>query len=206
MRGKRFGHALTVFQARTRYRHQKLHCHVRRDRAAAYLLLHALRKLIDQCQTARYPTRAAIKATRQLVETVAEAPLQFRQQPAFFQRRLVFCPAQRSVQHQSFDLAHRPDHGLYRVPAQLLQRRNPLVAVDDQVTINLAGDRHHYNRRLLPRSGKRRQQSPLPLRPANPQMFPATIQLMKLHAHRPAPLRLRALVWTKSHLGLRGQG
>jgi hypothetical protein len=51
MRCKRFGHALAVFQARACYRHQELHCHVRCDRAAAYLLLHAFRKLIDQCQT-----------------------------------------------------------------------------------------------------------------------------------------------------------
>jgi hypothetical protein len=52
MRRKRFGHALTVFQARTCYRHQKLHSHMGRDRAAADLSLHALRKLIDQRQTA----------------------------------------------------------------------------------------------------------------------------------------------------------
>jgi hypothetical protein len=158
-----------------------------RDRTAADLPLHALGELIDQRQAARYPTQAAIKAARQLVETIAKAPLQFRQQPSFFQRRLVFRPAHRTVQDQSFGLAHRPDHGLYRVPAQLLQRRDPLVAVDDQVTFNLIGDRHHHNRRLLPRTGKRRQQPPLPLRPANPQMFPAPIQLMKLKLHRPAP-------------------
>jgi hypothetical protein len=52
MRRKRFGHALAVFQARARYRYQELHCHVGRDRAAADLLLHALGKLIDQCQPA----------------------------------------------------------------------------------------------------------------------------------------------------------
>ncbi|HKM82065.1 MAG TPA: hypothetical protein VJY15_14015 [Candidatus Acidoferrum sp.] len=52
MRGKPFGHALAVFQARTRYGHQELHCHVGRDRTTAYLSLHTLRKLIDQRQTA----------------------------------------------------------------------------------------------------------------------------------------------------------
>ncbi len=158
---------------------------MRRDRTATHLLLHALRKLIDQRDSARYPTQTAIEAVRQLVETIAKALLQFRQQPAFFQRRLVFAPTQRSVQHQGFGLAHRPDHGFHRVPAQLLQRRNPLIAVDDQVTVNLLGDRHHHNRRLLPRAGKRCQQSPLSLRPPNPQMFPVPIQLMKLHPHRP---------------------
>jgi hypothetical protein len=187
MRRKRFGHALTVFEAHTCHRYQKLHGHVGRDRTAADLSLHALGKLIDQRQTARYPTRAAIEAARQLVESIAKALLQFGQQPAFFQRRLMFRPAQRTVQDQSFGLAHRPDHSLHRVPAQLLQRRYPLVAVDHQVTVNLAGNRHHHNRRLLPRGGQRRQQPPLSLRPANPQMFPAPIQLMKLKLHRPAP-------------------
>jgi hypothetical protein len=187
MRRKRFGHALTVFQVHTCCRYQKLHRQMGRDRTAADLSLHALRKLIDQRQTPRYPTRAAIEAARQLLETIAKALLQFRQQPSFFQRRLVFRPAQRTVQDQSFGLAHRPDHGLYRVTAQLLQRRDPLIAVDDQVTFNLIGDRHHHNRGLLPRASQRRQQPPVPLRPANPQMFPAPIQLMKLKSHRPAP-------------------
>ena len=156
MRGKSFGHALAVFGARACYRYQKLHGHMGRDRTAADLSLHALGKLIDQRQTARYPTRAAIEAARQLVETIAKALLQFGQQPAFFQRRLVFGPAQRPVQDQSFDLAHRPDHGIHRVPTQSLQRRYPLVAVDDQVTVSFAGDRHHHNRRLLARGGQRR--------------------------------------------------
>src|ERR1700676_2533303 len=77
MRRKRFGHALTVFQARTCYRYQELHGHMGRDRTAADLSLHALGKLIDQRQTARYPTRAAIKPARQLVETIATALRQF---------------------------------------------------------------------------------------------------------------------------------
>lgn len=156
MHRKRFGHVLTVFEVHTCYRYQELHRHMGRDRTAADLSLHALGKLIDQRQTARYPTRAAIEAARQLVETIAKALFQFNQQPAFFQRRLVFRPAQRPIQDQSFGLAYRPDHRLYRVPAQLLQRRDPLVAVDDQVTVNLVGDRHHHNRSLLPRAGQRR--------------------------------------------------
>jgi hypothetical protein len=131
MRRKRFGHALTVLEARTCYRYQKLHGHMGCDRTATDLSLHALGKLIDKRQPTRYPTRAAIKAARQLVETIAKALLQFNQQPAFLQRRLMFRPAQRTVQDQSFGLAHRPDHGFHRVPAQLLQRHRPLVAVDD---------------------------------------------------------------------------
>jgi hypothetical protein len=79
MRGKAFGHALAVFGAGPCYWHQELHRHVGRDRAVAYLLLHAFRKLIDQRQTARYPAQAAIESAGQLVETIAKTLLQFRQ-------------------------------------------------------------------------------------------------------------------------------
>jgi hypothetical protein len=66
---------------------------VGRDRAAAYLLLHALRQQFDQGQSARHPTQAAIKAARQLLQAIAKTSFQFRQQPAFFQRCLPFCHA-----------------------------------------------------------------------------------------------------------------
>ena len=90
MGGQRFGHGLAVLRTGPRHRHQVLHRYVGRDRAAAHLLLHALRQQVDQGQPARYPTQAAIKAPRQLLQPIAKAPLQFCQQPAFFQRRLPF--------------------------------------------------------------------------------------------------------------------
>ena len=37
---------------------------------------------------------------------------------------------QRSVQQHGRGLAHRPRHRFHRVPAQLLQRRDPLVAME----------------------------------------------------------------------------
>jgi len=156
------------------------------------LLLDAFGKQLDQRQPARYPTHAAIKAARQLLKTIPEALLQFRQQPALFQRRLALAPAQRAVEHQRLRLGQRPDHRLHRVPAQLLERRQALVAVDDQVTMGLVGHRHHYNRRLLARGGQRSQQPPLPVGTPNPQMFCVPIELMKLQLHRqlPAPAKL----------------
>jgi hypothetical protein len=44
MRRKLFAHELTVFEARSCYRYQKLHCHMGRDCTAADLSLHAFRK------------------------------------------------------------------------------------------------------------------------------------------------------------------
>jgi hypothetical protein len=91
---------------------------------------------------------------------------------------------QGTVQHQSLDLAHRPDHRLHRVSPQLLQSCDALIAVDHQVTIWLVGHGHHHDRRLLARGRQRSQQQPLPLRPTHPQVLPAPIQLVKLQSHR----------------------
>ena len=187
MPGQRFGHGLAVLRTGPRHRHQVLHRYVGRDHAAAHLLLHALRQQFDQGQPARYPTQAAIKATRQLLQPIAKAPFQFRQQPAFFQRRLSFRHAEGTIQHQRLGLTQRPDQGLDRVPPQLLQRRQALVAVDHQITIRLLGHGHHNDRRLLPRDSQRGQQPPLSLRPPHPQLLPAPLQLVKLQSHHPRP-------------------
>jgi hypothetical protein len=90
MPGQGFGHGLAVLGTGPRHRHQVLHRYVGRDHAAAHLLLHALRQQFDQGQPARYPTQAAIKAARQLLQPIAKTSFQFRQQPAFFQRRRPF--------------------------------------------------------------------------------------------------------------------
>ena len=184
---QRFRQALAVFRAGTRHRHQILHRHVSGEGAVTNLLLDAGGKQFDQRQPSRYPAHAVIEAARQLLQTIPKALLQFCQQPALFQRRLVLAPAQRAVEHQRLRLAQRPDHRLHRVPAQLLQRRQPLVAVDHQVTIRRVGHRHHHNRRLLAGGGQRSQQPPLSLRTANPQMFSVPIELVKLQSHRQLP-------------------
>jgi len=57
--------------------------------------------------------------------------LQLHQKPALFKSRLVVAGTHRPVQKQSLHFAQQPDHGIHRVTAQLLQRRDPLIAVDD---------------------------------------------------------------------------
>jgi len=174
------GHLLAVLQADAGYRHQELHGHVGGELALPHLLLDGLGQKIDQGQPPRDPTRAAIKAARQLLSPVAVALLQLRQQPALLQCCLVFGEAQRAVQHQSLGFAHRPDHRFHRVPAQLLEGRQTLVAVDDHEAVRLAFRGHHHDRRLLSHFRQRGQQAPLPSRMANPQMLPASIELVKL--------------------------
>ena len=183
MLGERRRHPLAIVQADARHRHQKLHRYVRGDFALAHLLLDGLRQKLHQRQPPRYPAHATVKPARQLVQSIAEALLHLRQQPPLLQRGLVLGETQRTVQQQSLGLAHRPDHRFHRVPAQLLERRDALVAVDDQVTVGLAFGGHHHDRRLLPRFGQRGQQPPLPSRMADPQMLPAPIELVKLQLH-----------------------
>ncbi len=184
MLGEDRRHPLAILQALARHRHQKLQRHLRQDLALAHLLLDRFRQNLHQRQPPRYPAHAAIEPARQLIQPVAEALLQLRQQPAHLQRGLVFGQPQRAVQQHGRGLAHRPHHRFHRVPAQLLQRRDPLIAVDDHVTIRLAFRRHHHDGRLLPTVGQRRQQPPLPRRMAHSQVLPAPVELVKLQLHQ----------------------
>jgi hypothetical protein len=147
------------------------------------LLLHAFREQFHQRQPVRYPTHAAIKSARQLLQAVVEALLEFRQQPAFFQSAVSFRPTQRAIQHQCFRFAQGPDHGFDRVSAELFQSCDALVTVNDQIVIGLLRSRDDHDRGLLSRGGQRGQQLLLPLRIPHSQMFVAAIELVKLQLH-----------------------
>ncbi len=82
---------------------------MRRDCAVAHLLLHTLRKQLDQAHPTGHPTRTAIKTPRQFLQPVAEALLQFNQQPALLERRLVIARTHRPVKKQSLHFAQRPE-------------------------------------------------------------------------------------------------
>jgi hypothetical protein len=183
----RIRHAHAVLGVGARHRHQMLHRDMGREGAVPHLLLYAGRQQLDQGQPARYPTQAAIKAARQLIQAIAEALLQLRQQPAFFQRGHAVRHAERTIQHQRLGFAQRPGHRFHRVSPQLLQGGDALVAVDHQVTVRLVGDRHHNDGRLLSSRGQRGQQPALSLRPPHPQVLPAPLQLVKLQSHRRLP-------------------
>ena len=97
-----------------------------------------------------------------------------------FQCRFPFAEAHRALQHQSLGFAHWPDHRFHRVPAQLLQSHDSLVAVNDHIPVRLAFGRHHYDGRLLAHFRQRRQQSPLSRWMTNSEMLPSPIELVKL--------------------------
>jgi len=216
--GENAGHPPAVFQALTRHWRQKLHGHLRRDLPLPHLLLNRLRQNLHQRQSPRHPAHAAIEAAGQLLQPVAEALFQFRQQPAYFQCSLLFGEAQRAVQQYRRGLAQRPHHRFHRVSPQLLQRRDPLVTIDDHVTIRLPFGRHHHDGRLLAGLRQRGQQPPLPRRMARPQALPTPIELVELKSHgghrcgismeppgtsllRRVGEALRELVWNHSHAG-----
>jgi hypothetical protein len=69
----------------------------------------------------------------------------------------------------------------------LLQCRDPLIAVDDQITIRLLG-RNHDDRRLLTAGRQRRQQPPLSLRPAHTKVLQAPLKLVEFQPHAPRSL------------------
>jgi len=132
----------------------------------------------------RRDTQLTLRSNRRaIVQSIAKATLHLRQQPALFQRRLEFTEPQRTIQQQGLGFAHRPAHRFHRVAAQLLERRDALVAVDDQITVRLAGGGYHYDGRLLAGVGQRCQQPPLPLGTAHAQILPAPVELVKLQLH-----------------------
>ena len=176
-------HARAVAGVDSRHRHQILHRHLRREFSFAYLLLDRFRQQLHQGQPPRDPTGAAVEAARQLIQSIAEALLHLRQQPALFERAFLRAEPQRPRQQQSFGFAHRPDRGFDRVPAELFQRGHALVAIDHQVTVRWPGG-HHNDGRLLAAIRQRRQQPALPVRLADSQMFPSPVQLVKLQVHR----------------------
>ena len=143
------GHPLALLQAHACHRHQELHGHMRRDLALTHLLLDGFRQKFYQRQPPRHPAHAAIEPARQLIQSIAEALLHLLQQPALLQCAFAFGETQRTIQQQSLGLAHRPDHRFHRVPAQLLERRQALVAVDHQVPVRLACGADHHDGRLL---------------------------------------------------------
>jgi len=79
----------------------------------------------------------------------------------------VWAEAQRPLQQQSFGFAHRPDGGFHRVPAQLLECGDALVAVDHHVAAAVVRGGDHHDGRLLARLSQRRHQVPLPVRLAD---------------------------------------
>lgn len=108
-----------------------------------------------------------------------------------------------TIQKQGLHFAQRPDHSLHRVPAQLLERRDSLVAVDDQVMLRLLG-RDHHDRRLLAAGRQRRQQAPMTFRPMHPKVLQTPLKLVPFQPHALGPLRNSNLHQIPSVIARRG--
>ena len=176
-------HALAMFHVDARHRSQIPHGDLRGNAPFADLLLHRFRQCVHQRQAARDPTRAAVETARQLFDRAAVLFFHLGQQPALFERAFrLAVVAQRMNQQQRFGLAHRVQHqSIDRVVPQLLERGDALVSIDHQILFVLRDDE---DRRLLTRFSQRRQQEPEARRVADPEMFQAAVQLMKLQCLR----------------------
>jgi hypothetical protein len=177
LRGEGFRHPPAVFAVDARHRRQIAHGDLRRDPALAHQLLDRFRQQLHQRQPARHPGRAAVEAASEFLDRAAQPALHLLKQPALLQRRLRRAHAQRPLQHQRVGFAHFPDNGGDRIAAQLLERGDALVAVDDQIAATGFND---DDRRLLARFSQRGDQPPLARRMPHPEAFQAAVQLMKL--------------------------
>ena len=68
---------------------------------------------------------------------------------------------------QGFGCAHRPDRGFDRVPAQLLERGDALMAIDHQIAVAIVWGEDHHDGRLLAGLSQGGQQAPLEVRLAD---------------------------------------
>ncbi len=113
-----------------------------------------------------------------------------------FERRFRLAHAQRSFEHQRLGFAHLPHHGVHRVAAQLLERGDSLVAVDDQVA---AAGFDDDDGRLLAGFSQRCDQPPLACRMPHPEVFQTAVQLMKFQLRHRVRLGVQyapARIWS----------
>ena len=199
--GEGLRHPLTLLRVDARHRRQIAHGGLRGDLAFAHLPLYRFRQRFHQRQAARHPRGAAIKTPRQIVDRAAQLALHLRQQPALFERALRLAHAQRTVEHQRVGFAHRPHHGVHRVAAQLLERGDALMPVNDQVSAGVFDDDDGC---LLARFSQRSEQAPMARRMADPEVLQAAVQLMKLQLRHGSRLGFQyAPAWNWSFVAKR---
>ena len=175
-------HLLALAGVGARHRHKVSHGDLRGDLALPHLPLNGFRQGFHQRQPTRHPTRATVKAPGQLLNRIVQSLFHFRQQPALFERRFRFAHPHRTVQQQGLGFVHFPHHRLDRIPAQLPQRGDAFVPVDDQVALLLFDDNDWS---LLANLSQRGEEAALPHRVADPEVLQAVVQLMKFQGrHR----------------------
>jgi len=84
----------------------------------------------------------------------------------------------------------------------LLERRDPPIAVDHQISIRLLGS-NHDDRRLLTAGRQRRQQPPLPLRPTHAKVLQTMLKLVEFQMHDMHPLDSSTLHQIRSGIARR---
>lgn len=130
-------------------RNQNLHRCLRGDVPDTDLVLDRHAQRTHQAKPTRDPTQTFEETTGKLRLAPAKAMLQLRQQPTLLQRTQTTAIGKMRLKHKRFALPKLPDHRLHRVRAQLLEGRDPLMAVNHNVTALRIRSRHHHDRMLL---------------------------------------------------------
>jgi hypothetical protein len=129
----------------------------------------------SQSHAPRHPAGAAIRTTRQLLQSIAEALLWLDKQPAFFERGVLFVPPKRDdpEAEPSACSASRPP----RRPCRDQVAREPGCADSLRSPDN---DRH-----LLTAGSQPGRKPLLRLSPMHPKALKTTVHLIKFQTHTP---------------------
>lgn len=163
------------------------------DLAFAHQLLHRFRQRLHQRQTAGHPRLAAVEAPGEIFQRATQTAFHLGQQPALFDRALRLAHPQRPLQRQRVGFAHLPHDRVDCVAAQLLERGDALVTVDDQIPADRFDD---DDGRLLADLSQRSDQPALARRASYPEVFQAAVQLVKLQSHRLGLQYVPARLWS----------
>jgi len=191
--GESGGHASAVLPVDARHWRQIPRGERSGDRAFPHQLLHRFRQRLPQRQAAGHPRSAAVEAPGQFFQRATQAAFHLRQQPALFDRAFRLAHAQRPVQRQRVGFVHLPDDGIDGVAAQLLERGDALVTVDDQIAAVGWDD---DDGGLLAGLSQRSDQPALACRMPYPEALQAAVQLVKLQLHRLGLQYATARIWS----------
>jgi hypothetical protein len=85
-------------------------------------------------------------------------------------------------EQEGFLLWEIPAGGAHQIVAELVERANPLVAIDQHEPLGVLGG-EHVDRQLLPVADERCQNPTVALPTRRPQRLVSAVQLMQLEIH-----------------------
>ena len=185
--------AVSPFGARQR--NEMPHRGIRAELSLAHQLLGLLWQFAHQSEPPGHPAYRVAHQQAQLLLEYTVTLDQLRQQPALLQRRALLSHLQPMCQAQRLHLGQRQHHRGHRVVPELLQGRDPLVAVDQHEAPRLIDLLDHHHRALLAVLAERRHELRSSLRVAGAGRPVGQVELVKLELAASLGLRCRAALF-----------